>query len=151
MSQFCNICERKVRILKRFLKMGLSGQPGPQVGSIRMDVYLTIIEEAVHGLNTIPYLKVGNFGILTPEHFINPWANSRVRVQELPEHNMKDLRELRNVLVTQMMNLNKQMKEEISIEVERWKQGRLKFSKNKSLGSVVPGDIVMLRRESKLD
>ena len=90
MSQFCNICERKVRILKRFLKMGLSGQPGPQVGSIRMDVYLTIIEEAVHGLNTIPYLKVGNFGILTPEHFINPWANSRVRVWELPEHNMKD-------------------------------------------------------------
>ena len=50
-----------------------------------------------------------------------------------------------------MVNLNKQMKEEISIEVERWKQGRLKFSKNKSLGSVVPGDIVMLRRESKLD
>ena len=90
MSQFRNICEHKVRILKRFLKMGLSGQPGPQVGSIRMDVYLTIIEEAVHGLNTIPYLKVGNFGILTPEHFINPWANSRVRVWELPEHNMKD-------------------------------------------------------------
>ena len=84
MAQFLNICERKVRILKRFLKMGLSGQPGPQVGSIRMDVYLTIIEQAVHGL------KVGNFGILTPEHFINPWAKSRVRVRELPEHNMKD-------------------------------------------------------------
>ena len=76
MAQFRNICERKVRILKRFLKMGLSGQTGPQVGSIRMDVYLTIIEQAVHELKTIPYLKAGNFGILTPEYFINPWANS---------------------------------------------------------------------------
>ena len=50
-----------------------------------------------------------------------------------------------------MVNINKQMKEEICIKVERWKQGRLKLSKNKSLESVVPGDIVMLRRESKLD
>ena len=111
--------------------MGLSGQPGPQVDSIRLDVYFTIIEQAVHGLNSIPYLEVGNYGILTPEHFINPWANSRVRDRELPEHSMRDLRELRSVLVTQMVNVNKQMKEEICIEIERWKQERLKLGRKK--------------------
>ena len=42
------------------------------------------------------------------------------------------------------------MKEEICIEIEHWKQGRLKLSKNKSLENVVPGDIVMLCRENKL-
>ena len=55
MCQYRNICERKVKILKRFLKMGMSGQPGPQtVDSIRLDMYFTIMEQAVHGLNCIP-------------------------------------------------------------------------------------------------
>ena len=72
MSQYRNICERKVKILKRFLKMELSVQPGPQVDSIRLDMYFTIMEQPVHGLNSIPYLEVGNYGILTPQHFVNP-------------------------------------------------------------------------------
>ena len=113
MSQYRNICERKVKILKRFLKMGISGQPGPQVDSIRLDMYFTIMEQAVHGLNSIPYLEVGNYGILTPLNFVNPWANCRVRVRELPEHSIRDLQELRGVLVAQMTALNSQMKEEI--------------------------------------
>ena len=29
MCQYRNVCERKVKILKRFSKMGISGQPGP--------------------------------------------------------------------------------------------------------------------------
>ena len=48
--------------------------------SIRLDMYFTIMEQAVHGLNSIPYLEVGNYGILTPQHFVNPWANYRVRL-----------------------------------------------------------------------
>ena len=39
MYQFRNVCERKVRILKRLSKMGISGQPGPQTTTctIRLD------------------------------------------------------------------------------------------------------------------
>ena len=58
MSQYRNICERKVKILKRFLKMGLSVQPGPQVDSIMLDMYFTVMEQAVHGLNSIQNLEV---------------------------------------------------------------------------------------------
>ena len=130
--------------------MGISGQPGPQtVDSIRLDMYFTLMEQAVHGLNCIPYLTVGNYGLLTPQHLINPWANSKVRVRELPVSSVRELRELRGTLVTQMAALNSQMKEEITLDIERWKQRRLKLGKNKSEESVAPGDLMMLRRDNK--
>ena len=76
MCLYRNVCERKVKILKRFSKMGISGQPGPQtIDSIRLDTYFTVMEQTVYGLNCIPYLSVGNYGLLTPQHLINPWAN----------------------------------------------------------------------------
>ena len=37
------------------------------------------------------------------------------------------------------------------MEVERWKQGQLKFSNNKSSEDVYPGDLVILRRSNKLE
>ena len=82
MCQFRNVCERKVRILKRLSKVGISGQPGPQTttSTIRLDTYYTVMEQAVYGLNCIPYLAVGNYGLLTPQHLINPWTNARVKV-----------------------------------------------------------------------
>ena len=77
MCQYRNVCERKVKILKRFIKMGISGQPGPQtVDSIRLDMYFTIMEQAVNGLNCIPYLTVGNYGLLTPQHFVTLFLGS---------------------------------------------------------------------------
>ena len=127
MCQYINVCERKVKILKRFTKMGTNGKPGPQtVDSIRLDTYFTIMEQAVHGLNCIPYLSVGNYGLLTPQHLINPWADSKVRVHELPSSSVRELREMRGTLVNQMATLNTQMKEEITLDFERWKQRRLK-------------------------
>ena len=95
-------------------------------------MYFTIMEQAVHGLRCIPYLTVGNYGRLTPQHFVNLWANSKVRVRELPVSSVRELRELRGTLVTQMAALNSQMKEEITLDIERWKQRRLKLGKNKS-------------------
>ena len=113
MCQYRNVCERKVKILKRFSKMGISGQPGPQTNdSIRLDTYFTIMEQAIYGLNCIPYLSVGKYGLLTPQHLINPWANSKVRVRELPSSSVRELREMRGTLVTQMAALNTQIKEE---------------------------------------
>ena len=48
-----------------------------------------------------------------------------------------------------MANLNSQIKEEITLDFERWKQRRLKLGKNKSEGNVAAGDLVMLRRDKK--
>ena len=142
MCQYHNICERKVKILKRLSKMGISGQPGPQTttSTIRLDTYFTVMEQAVYGLNSIPYLSMGNYGLLTPQHLINPWANSKVRVRELPSSNVRELREMRGTLVNQMVNLNAQITEEITLDVERWRQKKLKLGKNKSEESVAAGD-----------
>ena len=41
------------------------------------------------------------------------------------------------------------MKEEICLDLDRWRQSRLKLSKNKSLESVSSGDLGMIRRTSK--
>ena len=53
MCQFRNVAERKVRILKRLSKMGISGQPSPQIttSTIRLDTYYTLMEQAVDSLN----------------------------------------------------------------------------------------------------
>ena len=133
--------------------MGISGQPGPQIttSTIRLDTYYTVMEQAVYGLNCIPYLAVGNYGLLTPQHLINPWTNGRVRVREIPTNSVQELRELRGILVNQMAKLNTQISEEIAIDVERWKQRRLKLGKNKSEEKVAVGDVIMLKRDSKND
>ena len=120
LAQFRNVCEHKVRILKRLLKMGITGKPGPQVEGVRMDIFLTILEQAVHALNSTPYLKQGNYGVLTSGHFINPWMTSKVSIRELPEHNMKELRQLRSILVNQMTVINRQLTDNY---VLRWSVG----------------------------
>ena len=84
------------------------------------------MEQAVYGLNCIPYLAAGNYGLLTSQHLINPWTNGRVRVREIPTSSAQELRELRGIFVNQMANLNAQISEEITIDVERWRQRRLK-------------------------
>ena len=103
MAQYRNICERKVKILKRLLKMGIMGNPGPQTSSVRLEVYLTVLEQAAHAINTTPYLAQGNYGLLTPAHFINPWITSQVMVRELLESNILELRRTSHNLVHQMV------------------------------------------------
>ena len=134
LCQFRNVAERKVRILKKLSKMGISGQPGPQITTttIRLDTYYCVMEQAVYSLNCIPYLAIGNYGLLSPQHLINPWTNGRVRVREIPTNSVQELREARGILVNQMAKLNTQVSEEIAIDVERWKQKKLKLGKNKS-------------------
>ena len=137
--------------MKRLLKMGIMGSPGPQTNSVKLEVYLTVLEQAAHALNTTPFLSQENFGLLTPNHFINPWYTSQVMVRELPESNMLELKRARYNLVHQMVKINEAMKEEICLDLERWRQSRLKLSKNKSLESVNSGDLVMIRCTSKHD
>ena len=72
-------------------------------------------------------------------------------VRELPESNMLELRRTRYNLVHQMVKIHKVMKEELCLELDRWKQSRLKLSKNKSVEIVNQGDLVMLSRTNKHD
>ena len=50
-----------------------------------------------------------------------------------------------------MEKLNTQVTEEIAIDVERWKQKKLKLGKNKSDDKISVGDVVMLKRDTKND
>ena len=107
--------------------------PGPQTKSVKLEVYLTVLEQAAHILNTTPFLSQENFGLLPPNHFINPWYTSQVMVRDLPESNMLELKRTRYNLVHQMVKINEAMKEEICLDLEMWRQSRLKLAKNKSL------------------
>ena len=97
--QYRNICERKVRTFKRFLKMGIMGCPGPQTDNIKLELYLTILEQATHVLNSTPFLAQENFELLTPSHFITPWYTSQVSIRKLPESNMPELKRARYKLI----------------------------------------------------
>ena len=72
-------------------------------------------------------------------------------VRELLESNILELKRARYKLVHQMLKINEIMKEEICLELERWRQSRLKLSKNKSVESVRLGDLVMIRQTSRHD
>ena len=50
-----------------------------------------------------------------------------------------------------MEKLNTQVTEEIAIDVERWKQKKLKLGKNKSDERISVGYVVMLKRDTKND
>ena len=74
---------------------------------------------------------------------INPWTNGSVRIREIPASSIQELREARGILLNQMEKLNTQITEEIAIDVERWKQKKLKLGKNKSEERISVGDKVM--------
>ena len=145
------IGERKAEIMKRLLKMGIMGNPGPQTRNVRLKVYLTVLVQAAHAINATPYLAQGNYGLITPAHFIIPWITSQVMVRELLESFMLELRRTRYNLVHKMVKIHHVMMEELCMELDRLKQSRLKLSKNKSVDMVNPGDLVMLRRTRNMN
>ena len=57
----------------------------------------------------------------------------------------------RNILLHKMVLIHEQQEQEMRIEIDRLRQGRLKLSKNKKAEEVEAGAIVMLRRSSKYD
>ena len=50
-----------------------------------------------------------------------------------------------------MVKINEVMKEELCLELDRWRDSQLKLAKNKSVEMVNSGDLVMIRRTSKHD
>ena len=62
---------------------------------------------------------------------------------------MPELKKARYKLMHLSWKINEIMREEICMDLERWKQNRLKLSKNKGVESVKLGDMVMIRRTNK--
>merc|ERR1712215_290170 len=112
---------------------------------------MTILGQAAHDLNSTPFLSQEHFNLLTPSHFIHPWYTSQVTFRELQESNMPELRRARYKLVHQMLKINEIMKEEMCLDLERWRQSQLKLSKNKRVESVRLGSSVMIRQTNKHD
>ena len=72
-------------------------------------------------------------------------------IRKLPETNMPELKKAKYKLMHLSWKINEIMREEICMDLERWKQDRLKLSKNKRVESVKLGDMVMIRRTNKHD
>ena len=125
--------------------MGIMGFPGLQNDNIKLELYLTIVEQATHALNSTPYLSQENFELLTPNHFITPWFTSQASIRELPESSLPELKKARYKLVHLSWKINEILKEEICIYLKKWRRDRLKLSKNKRVETVKLGDMVMIR------
>ena len=62
---------------------------------------------------------------------------------------MAELKKARYELVHLSWKINEVLKEEICIDLEKWRNDRLKLSKNKRVETVKLGDMVMIRRTNK--
>ena len=58
-SQFRNVAERKVSMLKRTMKQLPSGLPGPQWVCVDRDILVAAMLRATNTVNNIPYLDLG--------------------------------------------------------------------------------------------
>jgi hypothetical protein len=72
-SQFRNIAERKISMLKRLVKQGIFGLSGPQQETVDRSVLETAIQGAVSMINNVPYTTTGvNQSLLCPRDFLTP-------------------------------------------------------------------------------
>ena len=56
-SQFRNVAERKISMLKKIMKQILSGLPGPQRVCVDRDILAAAMLRATSAVNSIPYLE----------------------------------------------------------------------------------------------
>ena len=100
-SQHRNLVERKISTLKRLIKEGVFGMPGPQLEAVDRSVLETTISAAVSMMNNTPYLESGpNSLLLAPADFLTPWRGAQPEVQYLPEHSLRSLADARKIMTT---------------------------------------------------
>ena len=107
-SQHRNLVERKISNLKRLIKEGVFGVPGPQSidQPIHRSILETTIEAAVSMLNNTPYLESGpNSLLLAPADFLTPWKGEQPKVQNLPEHGLRSLADARRSMIVRQEKL----------------------------------------------
>ena len=72
-SQFRNIAEMKIKVLKKMIKQGIFGIPGPKSEAVDRLVLETAIQAGVNMVNNTPYSPIGdNQNLLCPADLINP-------------------------------------------------------------------------------
>ena len=149
-GQFRNIAEMKIKTLKKMIRQGIFGLPGPQQEAVDRTLVETAIQAGINMVNNTPFQPFGlNQTLLCPADLVNPWRVASVhgppRVQELPESGLQTLVEAKRVMTIKQDKMSEILWEETHGEVERFKPGNLKLGKNKSQPrtQVTVGGIVM--------
>ena len=149
-SQFRNIAERKISVVKRLIKEGIFGIPGPQQEPVDKSILETAILGATNMVNNTPYQDVGpNSTLLCPADFLTPWKGQEPEVQCLPENKLKSLLETRRKMIIKQEKLKEIMMEEIRNEVNRFRGGQLKLGNNKNSPNANVGGVVLLDLEGQ--
>ena len=143
-SQFRNVVERKVSMLKKIMKQVICRMPGPTRVSIPRDLLATACLAATSMVNNIPYQQVvGNSRLLAPIDFFNPWKVAAPSTRELPSSNMKSVTETKRQMDITQEKMRRIILEEIKTSPERFRQGRVKPGSNKTSPPATMGDIVL--------
>ena len=146
-SQFRNVAERKISMLKKIMKQVLSGLPGPQRVCVDRDILAAAMLRASSVVNNIPYLELGeNTRLLAPADFITPWRTDQPGVRPVPESNLDSLKDAKRRLQIIQERMAQVVKEEIQTSglERRFRQARLRLGKNHSGADISVGDLVLI-------
>ena len=146
-SQFRNVAERKISMLKKIMKQVLSGLPGPQRVCMDRDILAAAMLRASSVVNNIPYLELGeNTRLLAPADFITPWRTDQPGVRPVPESNLDSLKDAKRRLQIIQERMAQVVREEIQTSglERRFRQARLRLGKNHSGADISVGDLVLI-------
>jgi 2'-5' RNA ligase len=144
-SQWKNVCERRVSLIKKLIKQGSFGVPGPQTKSIERMQLETAMSAAASMVNNTPYLSEENSLLLAPSDSLTPWKGGNPSVQELPPTKLKNLGEARRLMLAKQESMREIREEELRLEVERFRESRLKLGHNKKVPELRSGGVVLIK------
>jgi hypothetical protein len=139
-SQFRNIAKRKISTLRRLIRQGIFGIPGPQQDAVDRSILETAVQGATNMMHNTPYTKIGlNSTLMCPGDIMTPWKNQSPGVQDLPETKLETLLDAQRTMTIKQSKMRAIMIEELKLEVTRFKAGQLKLGCNKNSPQVSRG------------
>ena len=127
--------ERRVSIIKKIIKQGFFGMPGPQTDPIDRTLLETALARAVSMVNNTPFLNSSNALLLSPADTVTPCGGCP-SVQELPPSKLKSLEEARRIMLAKQDRMRQVKEEETRLQVSRFKAARLRLNHNKGTPSI---------------
>ena len=116
--------------------------PGPQTEPVDRSLLETAMSGAVNMINNTPYTSAGiNTFLFAPADTLTPWKGINPSVQELPDSRLKTMAEARRIMVVKHEKMREILEEDIRLEVNRYRSGKLKLGHNKSETHVSVGGI----------